>query len=74
MHGRREVAYFEALRKEIAKFKNMGQVMLCGDFNARLGNSQEVYEVIQCNDSSGDLVDTEGLTVPYRYNEDLVFD
>ncbi len=77
LHDRNETAYFETLRNEVAKFMNLGNVLLCGDFNARLGRSQEIYKVIDSNDRFSndrfdDLADKEELDVPHRYNEDLV--
>jgi exonuclease III len=35
---RLEVDHFSVLQESIYKFSNMGEVLLCGDFNARLGN------------------------------------
>ncbi len=70
LHDRRETSYFETLRKEIAKFQNMGHILLCGDFNARLGGLQERFEVIDCGDSLESDIKIEDFYVSPRFNED----
>lgn len=34
---------FSFLETDIAQYSNMGDIMLMGDFNARLGNMQDFY-------------------------------
>ncbi len=72
LHDRRDASYFETLRKEIAKFQNMGDILLCGDFNARLGSLQEKFDIIDSEKSLGNSISIDDLSVSHRYNEDQV--
>ena len=64
-------SYFDTLNEEVVKFSKLGDIMLCGDFNARIGNIQEHFvehdENIQQN-----MIGSSDIELPVRYNEDQV--
>ena len=51
--------HFDTLRQDIAEFASSGQIMLCGDFNARTGRSSDIADAC---DWSG--MEDAGIAVP----------
>ncbi len=72
MHKDLELSYFDTLRNEIAKFGQMGEVLLVGDFNSRVGEIQEL--MIDCDNEADSLTSIDGdkYELPYRSNEDPI--
>lgn len=63
---------FEILNEEIAHLSNMGDIMLVGDFNSRIGNQTEyVSEHIETDNFLDiDSISRDPLVLPPRYSED----
>jgi exonuclease III len=64
IHKDLEGDVFDILNEEISKYSKRGEVILCGDFNARSGNIQEKLLESQENFHFDDVINITGDSVP----------
>lgn len=69
-----DVDYFEILEADIAKFQNLGKVLVTGDFNARTGTSTDFIVYDRYIDVGPDEDIVRYTDIPERVNKDRVID
>lgn len=71
-HENLEMGYFDTLKDELALYSKLGEVMLCGDFNARVGSLQETFYDVENELDKKNCIDNSNLAFPYRFNDDKI--
>lgn len=62
--------YFNTLKDEISMFSSLGEIILCGDFNSRVGEIQESVYDVENDVLSRRYIDNNEFELPFRHNED----
>ena len=68
-----DIDYFETLESDIAKYQNLGKVLVTGDFNGRTGRNSDFIIYDRCSDAGLDG-SIQYNDIPVRLNRDRAVD
>ncbi len=71
-----DIDYFELLELDVARYKSLGRILICGDLNSRTGTHSRTLEIPHTDNYIPNNTDDDTLFthIPQRVSEDHVVD